>query len=99
MGLGDAEPVGAGATGEGDAGGTSTVDFSGTLTNVTEGVNPTPTSTTLDLGSAGLAGNPTPEQSQPTDRDPIQEALGQESIASTTDALIRIIIQRPGGEE
>lgn len=99
MGLGDADPVGAGATEEGDAGATTTVGSTGTLTNVTEGVNPTATSTTLDLGAAGLAGNPTPEQSQPTDRDPIQEALGQESISSTTEALIRIIIQRPGGEE
>lgn len=99
MGLGDAEPVGAGASEDGDDGGTTTVGFRGTLTNVTEGVNPTPTSTTLDLGSAGLSQNPTPEQSQPTDREPTQEALGQESIASTTNALIRIIIQRPGGEE
>lgn len=99
LGLGGAEPVGAGATEEDDPGQTSSLGISGTLTNVTEGVNPTPTSTTLDLGSIGLSQNPTPEQSQPTDRDPTQEALGQESISSTAEALIRIIIPRPGGEE
>ena len=77
----------------------STTTTMGTLSNVSEGVNPTPTSSTLDLGSAGIARNPTPEQTQPTERDPTQEASGQESISGTSEALIRIIIQRPGGDE
>ena len=97
LGVTETGPVGAGATSDEDTGGTTTT--MGTLSNVTEGVNPTPTSSTIDLGSAGIARNPTPEQTQPSEREPTQEALGQETVPGTSEALIRIIIQRPGGDE
>ena len=54
---------------------------------------------TIDLGSAGQSSNPTPEQTQPTTREPVQEGQGQETIPGTAEALIRIIIQRPGGDQ
>ncbi|HUF76490.1 MAG TPA: tetratricopeptide repeat protein [Longimicrobiales bacterium] len=63
-----------------------------TLTNVTEGVAPTPTGNTLDLGSTQT----TTEIS--ATRDPVQEAQGQETVSGTAQAQIRIVIQRPGGE-
>ncbi|HUP53223.1 MAG TPA: CsgG/HfaB family protein [Longimicrobiales bacterium] len=68
----------------------------GTLTNVTEGVAPTPTGTTLDLGSTDQS---TTETNTGTTRDPVQESQGQETVSGTADAQIRIVIQRPGGEE
>ena len=68
----------------------------GTLTNVTEGVAPTPTGTTLDLGSTDQS---TTETSTGTTRDPVQESHGQETVSGTAEAQIRIVIQRPGGEE
>jgi tetratricopeptide (TPR) repeat protein len=68
----------------------------GTLTNVTEGVAPTPTGNTLDLGSTDQS---TTETNTGTTRDPVQESQGQETVAGTAEAQIRIVIQRPGGEE
>lgn len=90
----------ASATGEtGPPTATATTDLPsiGTLTNVTQGVDPTPTSRTLDLGSAGLSQSTTPEQTQPTARDPAQELQGQETVSGMGEALIRIIIRPPGG--
>lgn len=90
----------ASATGEtGPPTTTATTDLPsiGTLTNVTQGVDPTPTSRTLDLGSAGLSQNTTPEQTQATARDPAQELQGQETVSGMGEALIRIIIRPPGG--
>ena len=69
----------------------------GTLTNVTEGVAPTPTRSLLDLGSLTQGRNQTTSQAGTT-RDPVQEALGQESLAAA-QAQIRIVIDRPGSEE
>ncbi|MDH3271585.1 MAG: hypothetical protein OEN56_09650 [Gemmatimonadota bacterium] len=89
-------PLGAGAT---DGQATTDNSASNTLRNVSEGVDPTPTATTLDLGSAGQSANPTPNQSQPTSRDPTQESSGLETIPGTAEALIRIIIRRPGGAQ
>lgn len=96
LGIGDRSPVGAGSTEDSDA--TTTVAL-GTLTGVTEAVDPTRTNATIDQGSAGQSRNPTPGQSQPTSRDPAQEALGQETVPGTAQALIRIIIRRPGGDQ
>jgi hypothetical protein len=95
----------------GDASATSTVDLadvagttgettqlleSQTLTHVTESVAPTPTGSMLDLGSTEQTSTQT---SAGTTRDPVQEAQGQETVTGTTDAQIRIVIQRPEGEE
>ena len=71
--------------------------FGGTLTNVTEGVAPTPTGSMLDLGSATQVHTQTANLTGAT-RDPFQEAQGQETL-STAQAQIRIVIDRPGGEE
>ena len=65
-----------------------------TLTNVTEGVAPTPNGSTLDLGT-------TAETASQTDaiRDPVQESQGQETVSGAAETQIRIVIQRPGAEE
>ncbi len=68
----------------------------GTLSGASEGVNPTPTTGTLDKGGATTAGK---EQGATTTekRDPVQESQGQESVTRTAKAQIRIVIKRPGG--
>jgi len=68
-----------------------------TLTNVTEGVAPTPTGPILDLGSTDQSTDQATQQTQDTNRDPVQEAQQQETVPGTAEALIRIVIQRPGG--
>jgi len=76
---------------------TTTAPSSGTLAGAAEGVNPTPTSGTLDLGSTTTTskeGTTTTEQ-----RDPVQESQGQEGVTKTAKAQIRIVIKRPGGGE
>jgi tetratricopeptide (TPR) repeat protein len=70
---------------------------SGTLTNLTQGVAPTPNGSTIDLGSTAQGSNQTTTQTTTT-RDPVQEALGQETVPGGSSALIRIIIERPGGQ-
>jgi hypothetical protein len=69
-----------------------------TLTNVTEGVAPTPTGSMLDLGSTQQGQSPATTQAGAT-RDPVQESQGQETVPGTAQAQIRIVIERPGGEE
>ncbi|MDA0327910.1 MAG: hypothetical protein O2958_02690 [Gemmatimonadetes bacterium] len=69
-----------------------------TLTNVAEGVDPTPTASTLNLGSTSQSRDQTTAQTQDTNRDPAQEAQNQESVPGTAQAQIRIVIVRPGGE-
>ena len=96
IGIDDQVPVGAGATTDD---GSSVAGASSTLTGVILAIDPTLTTSILDQGSAGQSRNPTPSQTQPTSRDPVQEAVGQETISGTAEALIRIIIQRPGGEQ
>jgi Tfp pilus assembly protein PilF/TolB-like protein len=96
IGIADRAPIGAGST---DPTGSTPRSTYATLTNVSEGVLPTATATTLGLGSAEQSRNPTPGQAQPTTREPIQEGQGQESVPGTAQAQIRIIILRPGGEE
>jgi tetratricopeptide (TPR) repeat protein len=102
VGVPDPAPVGAGSSPSTDPGAvpapTNRNTFK-TLTNVAEGVNPTPTALTLGLSSSDLVENPTTEQTQPSNRDPVQEVSGSESVDGTLDAQIRIVIQRPGGEQ
>jgi tetratricopeptide (TPR) repeat protein len=93
-----------------DASGRSTGDLSrtvsgsdertqtATLTNVIEGVAPTPTGSLLDLGSTRESQNLTTSQTDTT-RDPVQESQGQETLSGGAEAEIRIVIPQPGGEE
>jgi tetratricopeptide (TPR) repeat protein len=83
------------ATTGGAGAGTQT---SGTLAGAAEGVNPTPTTGTLDKGSSQTAGK---EQATATTekRDAVQESQGQESVTKTAKAQIRIVIKRPGGDQ
>jgi hypothetical protein len=72
-------------------------DFGGTLRNLTEGVAPTPTTNTLDLGSTDLSREET-RQRAATDRQPIAETTGGERLGVDGRATIRLVIPRPGGE-
>lgn len=96
LGIAGQVPVGAGAT---DGQAPTGNPLRGTLDNVFGGVDPNPT--TLDLGqSAGdQSRNPTPDQTQPGTRDPIPEGSLGETVGGTTQATIRIVIRRPGGEQ
>jgi hypothetical protein len=58
-------------------------------------VNPTPTSNTIDLGSTQASENNTTAQASQTRNDAVQEAQDQ-TVASATQAQIRIVIKRPG---
>jgi hypothetical protein len=71
--------------------------MAGTLSSVTEGVAPAPTGGTLDLGSTQQGKGQSTTQTTTT-RDPVQESQGQETVSATTEAQIRIVIQRPGSE-
>jgi TolB-like protein len=71
--------------------------IAGTLTSVTEGVAPTPTGSTLDLGSTEQGRGQSTVQAGTT-RDAVQESRGQETVPGATDAQIRIVIQRPGSQ-
>ncbi len=86
-GMGNGEPATTGAV---------TIN---TLANVSEGVAPTPTAGTLNLGSAEQSTGVTGEQVQDTNRDPVQEAQNQETVPGTAEAQIRIVIRRPGGAQ
>jgi Tfp pilus assembly protein PilF/TolB-like protein len=70
-----------------------------TLTNVFEGIDPTPTTTTLGVSTSDQIQNPTSTQTQPTTREPVQEGQNQETVPGTAQAQIRIVIRRPGGEQ
>ena len=41
--------------------------------------------------------NPTTGQTQPSNRDPVQEGSGMEGAPGPAQAQIRIVIRRPGG--
>ncbi|MEQ9399720.1 MAG: CsgG/HfaB family protein [Longimicrobiales bacterium] len=73
----------------------STGAAAGALGNAAEGVDPTPTTGTLDLGATTGTGDPA-KTGDP--RDPVQESQGQEGVTKTATAQIRIVIRRPGGE-
>jgi hypothetical protein len=74
----------------------TTTTTSNTLTGASEGVSPTPTSGTLDLGTTTSSETTTTTGEQ---REPVQESQGQEGVSSTAKAQIRIVIRRPGGGE
>lgn len=95
LGVGDPIPIDPSGQ-DPDAGGVGFNTISSTLTSVAEGVDPNPTATTLGLGSADQSRNGTPEQSQPSNRDPVQDAAGGEGVGPGTAAQIRIVIRRPG---
>lgn len=67
----------------------------GTLTNITEGVAPSPTSGLLDLGSTDQAYEQ-PKQTGDTERQPIDEASGEGGIVGSS-GTIRLVIPSPGG--
>ena len=101
LGVPDPAPVGAGSNPANDPGAAAPTARNAfkTLNNVHEGVFPTPTALTLGLSSSELVENPTPSQTQPADRDPVQEVAGSETVQGAAQAQIRIVIQRPGGEQ
>jgi tetratricopeptide (TPR) repeat protein len=70
-----------------------------TLTGADAAVNPTPTSTTIDLGSTKAAGNTGSTQNENNRNDPTQDSQGNPGVTNTTNAVIRIVIKRPGGGE
>ncbi len=82
-------------TSTGTVAGTTTTTATGTaLGNASEGVNPTPTTGTLDQGSTTGTKDPAKDP-----RDPVQESQGQEGVTKTAVAQIRIVIRRPGGDQ
>lgn len=109
IGISPQAPIGAGsdpeedvtvdpATGE-TTSTTATSTTIQTLTNVFEGVDPTPTAGTLGVSTSEQIQNPTSTQMQPTTREPVQEGQNQETVPGTAQAQIRIVIRRPGGEQ
>ena len=102
IGIGQEEPIGAASTPDSDDDQTVTTDAGSTintLINVAEGVDPTPTAGTLDLGSADQTQSQATQVTQDTNRDPVQEAQNQETVPGTAEAQIRIVIRRPGGDQ
>ena len=97
LGVADQLPIDPSGQDQGDNGGFNIV--SSTLTNVGEGVDPNPNGTTLGLGSADQSRNGTPEQTQPSNRDPVQDAANGEGVGPGVAAQIRIVIRRPGGQQ
>ncbi len=76
----------------GGTGGGPTPGTTGTMSDAGEAVNPTPTTGTLGgTTTTGTTDQPTGEE-----RDPVEEAGGQEG-STTTTAQIRIVIKAPTG--
>ena len=98
LGVADPLPIDPSGQDQGDDGGGFNI-VSSTLTNVGEGVDPNPNGTTLGLGSADQSRNGTPEQTQPSNRDPVQDAANGEGVGPGVAAQIRIVIRRPGGQQ
>jgi len=94
LGIQPPSPVGTGTT----TSGPTSFGALNTLRSISEGVAPTPTAGTLDLGSANQGQDAPTTTTNDTARDPVQEQ-NDESVSSTTDAQIRIVIRRPGGEQ
>ena len=67
-----------------------------TLGSVTDAVAPSPTASTLDLGTSDQSKDQANSQTQDTNREPVQESSGQETVGGALGAIIRIIIPRPG---
>jgi TolB-like protein len=72
-------------------------DVGQTLANVDQGVNPTPTTGTIDLGST--TGGDTNAAQQNQSRDPVQESSGSDDVTKSSTAKIMIQIRRPGTED
>lgn len=70
-----------------------------TLRGVAEGIDPTPTTGTLDLGSAVQGQDQTTQTSNDTVRDPVQESTNEDGGVTPGVAQIRIVIRRPGGAQ
>jgi len=79
---------------------TATQETLGTLTSVSEGVDPTPTTGTIDRALTQQPGEKPPEQqeqqAQQTRRQPVPESGQQEGTGGTT-ATVRVTIRRPTG--
>lgn len=71
----------------------------GTLTSATEAVAPSPTGATLDLGTTQQGQEQATTATQDTNRDPVQESGGQDTVSGAVGAVIRIVISNPGGGE
>jgi len=79
-----------------------TTEIATTLTHVSEGVDPTPNTGTIDRGVPTTEADPRPpeqqqQQDQQTQREPVPESRGQDQPTATPKATIRITIQRPTG--
>jgi tetratricopeptide (TPR) repeat protein len=72
-------------------------DIAQTLSNVDQGVNPTPTVGTIDLGATGAASTGSAQQNQT--RDPVQESSGSDDVTTGSTAKVMIQIRRPGTED
>ena len=72
-------------------------DVGQTLSNVDQGVNPNPTTGTIDLGSTVGADNTAAQQTQA--RDPVQESSGSDAATKSSTAKVMIQIRRPGTED
>lgn len=104
IGISPQAPIGAGSDPANDPGtpGTATIAPSTTiqsLTNVFDAIDPSPAVGMLGVSTSDQVRNPTPEQTQPTTREPVQEGQNQETVPGTTQAQIRIVIRRPGGDQ
>ena len=75
-----------------DAPAPGVADVGNTLANVDNGVNPSPTAGTIDVGSTGGSGN----GQQTQQRDPVQESQGSDGVTKNSSAKIVIQIKRPG---
>jgi len=69
-----------------------------TLTSATEAVAPSPTGGTLNLGTTQQSRDQATTTTQSTNRDPVQESNGQDTVSGAIGAIIRIVISNPGGE-
>ena len=94
---GAADQTTGGASTGGAQANTGTTTTSQTLAGVSQAVNPSPTTTTIDLGSTQQSDNNTTAQPGQSRTDAVQEAQGSEGATSTAVARIRIVIKRPGG--
>ncbi len=70
-----------------------------TLTSATEAVAPSPSAATLGIGTTQQTQNQATSNTQDTNRDPVQESSGGETISGAIGAVIRIVISNPGGGE
>lgn len=68
-----------------------------TLRNIAEGVDPTATAGTLDLGSATLGQDAATNQTKDTSRQPVQEG-SNDDVTNRPQAQVRLVIRRPGGQ-